>query len=708
MKNKIIIGLLSLTLGTCFFTSCNDDDTMIVTTPLLSDLTTGDATVTATTASITGSVKGLSQSDPSSYKVGVVYSTTQDPTAGGSSVAGSIDENGVVVTNLSGLNEGVTYYYATFVTLQNRVSQYGEVKSFITTDAAIATAAPAVVTSTSANLSGTLNGVQDKVENGTIEYGISIVPAGTDIAGKGLKIAGETTGNVFSVPAKALVPNTAYEYAAYMTINGAYVYGNTQQLTTAAGPRADLESPDDYVNMGTTLEWCKYNVGSESETEAGALIGYGDITGLARSTETSGYSQGDITDTPADVAAAAGMGKIPTASDWAELFAICDVAEQDGCLKLTSRATGNSILLPKGGTRMGDNVTDAGAMAAYWTGNADPTNSDYAFIMNGATKSTAMRSTGACVRPVRKPFRNEVDVDITKLSVGDLEGNGRIRIEIYNEYGATKDNPGINLSQISFDKKMLVQFTISGIKDNLKEGAQGSYRAGLQYAANGWYPSYWSAYDGNAQDCIVNGDGTYLVSMDAPAHTEGAVVFCVDINGLGADCVDKSLVKVTSLKVIFDPSVDYYNDVNLAAAHLWYGNKEDNGTDVRIEFYNEYGPSNVNGDPFAGVVFGQGTTVANVTLGGITGNLKEGVEPSFVGAMSLAAGGWWPSWWGGGASNVTVNGDGTYNFPAYLEANGTGTVVWCIDINGLWAAMADTSKLTVKVNNVITPAVVNN
>ena len=59
--------------------------------------------------------------------------------------------------------------------------------------------------------------------------------------------------------------------------------------------------------------------------------------------------------------------------------------------------------------------------------------------------------------------------------------------------------------------------------------------------------------------------------------------------------------------------------------------------------------------------------------------------------------------WGGGASEVVISADGTYNFPAYLEANGTGTVVWVIDIVGLWKDLSDPSKLDVKVNSVTTP-----
>lgn len=713
MNKKVLVGLLSLALGASFtLTSCDDvDDPVINTTPIVKEITTGDATVTATSAVVNGYVSDISSQNADAYTVGVVYSTSDNPTAGGSRATGTLDADGKnFTTTINGLSEGVTYYYASFVTLQGSVTQYGEVKSFITTDADIATAAPAAVTSVSASLGGTLNGVQDKLDAGNFEYGIAIAPAGKDIA-SAIRIPAEGTSNAFSVEAKALVPNTAYDYAAYMTLNGEAVFGNVQQLNTPVGIDAAAESLDDYVDMGTRLEWCRYNVGSTSEGDVGTLLGFGDITGFNYSTELYEYADADITGTDRDAAKAAGMGLTPTLADWEELFAVCDIEETtvDGTAgtKLTSRTTGGTIFLPAAGKREGSTIDNAGT-AMYWTGNVRPDATDYATILtvsNGYAAQPALRYTGALVRPVRKPFVNEIEADASKLAVGDLENNGRIRIEIYNEFGTTAADPAIDLAALSFDRLMVVDFTISGITGNLKSGAPESYRAGLQYATPAWDPSYWSGFDGNAQDCIVNGDGSYRVHMNTDRTCTGAVVFCIDINGLGANLDDITKVKVESLKISLDPAQAISNDVDTSVASIWVGDKEDGGNDVRIEFYNEYGPSNTNGDPFAAVKFGKGTTVANVTITGIDGNLKSGAAGSYTGAMSLACGGWNPQWWGGGASDQAISGDGTYNFPAYLSDNGTGTVVWCIDIVGLWADLADATKLDVKVNSVITPAV---
>lgn len=63
----------------------------------------------------------------------------------------------------------------------------------------------------------------------------------------------------------------------------------------------------------------------------------------------------------------------------------------------------------------------------------------------------------------------DIAVDQSKILFGDIEGNGKIRIEIYNEYGDTKNDPGIDPSTISFDDAISVTFTISGVAEAAAE-----------------------------------------------------------------------------------------------------------------------------------------------------------------------------------------------------------------------------------------------
>ena len=178
MKHSIIYGVAALALSGVL-TACNDDDVNIYTDPIINEVVTGDATTTALTATINGHVSDLSAMNVDSYTVGTVYSTTENPTAGGTFVAGTMGENGDFVTNITGLQEGVTYYYASCVTLQKMQSYYGEIKSFVTTSGELAAADPASLTATAVNLGGTVNGVSDLIEAETLDYGIIL---GTDAA----------------------------------------------------------------------------------------------------------------------------------------------------------------------------------------------------------------------------------------------------------------------------------------------------------------------------------------------------------------------------------------------------------------------------------------------------------------------------------------------------------------------------------------------
>lgn len=66
----------------------------------------------------------------------------------------------------------------------------------------------------------------------------------------------------------------------------------------------------------------------------------------------------------------------------------------------------------------------------------------------------------------------DIAVDQSKILFGDIEGNGKIRIEIYNEYGDSKNDPSIDPSTISFDDAISVTFTITGVSDAAEAPAE--------------------------------------------------------------------------------------------------------------------------------------------------------------------------------------------------------------------------------------------
>jgi len=142
------------------------------------------------------------------------------------------------------------------------------------------------------------------------------------------------------------------------------------------------------------------------------------------------------------------------------------------------------------------------------------------------------------------PQGTEVAFDNAKLVVGDLEGKGNVRLEIFNAFGSTNNDPGLNAAAIKADNRMEITFTISGA--TFVDGAAGSYTAAIGFADGDWSAQYWGGGDG---DTAVTGDGTYTVYCD-PGAFDGATVFVIDIQGMATDLTDVASVSATIDKIV--------------------------------------------------------------------------------------------------------------------------------------------------------------
>lgn len=689
-KNILLSGIVALAFGV-FTVACDDDDNYVINTdPIITSVTTGDAETTATTATVTGSVADLSSMTSGNFTVGAVYSTTENPVAAGTKVVGALQEDGkTVVTTIAGLQDGVTYYYATYVTLQGKVTEYGDVKSFVTTSSAIGTADAAAVTASTATFGGTVNGVSDMLEAGTLVHGFKYA-ADASMVENGLDIPVETATNSYTAVADRLVPNTTYYYAAYMMLNGAPVYGDVKSFTTAEGNLLADDVNADFVEMGTSVQWAKYNIGAEKEGELGGLYGYGDITGLNRSTDASDYASTDIVSTDADIAAAIGSGFLPSPADFSELLAVSEVedATVDGVkgLRFTSRLSGNSIFLPVAGSREGTEITGEGLSGLYMTGIINDNNNAYslAYAFNGTTAKQEMAplGVGMSVRPVRRAIRSGgIELNPYKVIMGDIENNGNYRMEIFNLYGAgTNDNPPVNVADIKAQVCMSVTFSISGVGND-------EYQAFLAFADGDWNPSNWGYNeDGNAS-CLIKGDGEYTVRFFADGPIDGASVFCVDIVGLSA-AVGADNVNAMIQSVCMD---DFGTAVDFNPFKVISGNLENNGN-YRIELYNEFGSSKA--DPCVNVADFSFEKYLKVDfeLEGVS------VPGEYKAHFSMASAGWWPDNWNyneDGNGSCIVTGDGKYSLVFKTPGKWDGMVVFCIDIEGLVEACGDGVKATV-------------
>ncbi|UOB18739.1 hypothetical protein [Abyssalbus ytuae] len=128
----------------------------------------------------------------------------------------------------------------------------------------------------------------------------------------------------------------------------------------------------------------------------------------------------------------------------------------------------------------------------------------------------------------------EISVNNSLIAYGDIESNGNLRLEIFNEYGTTLADPPINTADMVFDDRVEVTFTISGTGIS-----GGSYDASMYYADSDWAPN------GNGAPITVTGDGTYTVTYQPGTAVNGCIVFVIDIVGMGNDIADISSVSAT-------------------------------------------------------------------------------------------------------------------------------------------------------------------
>ncbi len=135
-----------------------------------------------------------------------------------------------------------------------------------------------------------------------------------------------------------------------------------------------------------------------------------------------------------------------------------------------------------------------------------------------------------------EPQGTLVEFDQSKIQVGDFESKGNLRIELYNDYGNTKNDPPFDPALIVFNNALKVTFTISGA--TLVDGAAGTYNTDFVFSNVNWGPG------GTPTNVEVTGDGTYSVIMTA-TNSDPALVFCVDVVGMWADLADTGAVTAT-------------------------------------------------------------------------------------------------------------------------------------------------------------------
>jgi hypothetical protein len=680
MKAKGALGLfylLLLSFSPLLLSSCsNDEDYSMSTSAVITSITTDDAAVTAISATTYGTVQNLSAMAPSTYQVGSVYSTSVDPVNGGTRQIGSIDENGKVTAVLSGLSEGTTYYYATFVTLQGKVTKYGDVKSFVATDADVSTANATEVTACSAVLNGQASGIEDILA--TTAVGFKYATSQEGVA-TGVDVALDEAASNFAQKVSGLLPGTAYYYAAYTKVGDGFILGNVQRFTTE-------EQVMEYVDMGLSVLWAKCNIGAETETESGILVGFGDQSFYNRSTSNDDYTPWDIAGTDDDVLAnlqidgeAKMKSKLPTEEQIQELIskttqAFVSEGGVDG-VRFTA-SNGNSIFLPVAGYRNGEELASDGS-GYYWTGTINLVNDAYGKTLkisdNGAVVGLSKRALGLNVRSVRQEEPVEEGITIRNYNAvqGDIEGNGNYRFDIYNEWDGsgtgTDETSALIRGEVNFKESISVTFTITGIGST-------ECQAAMIFADGTWGCQNWNYNDNGEGSVIVKGDGTYTMTL----HGAGSsiAIFAIDFIGL-SNAVGAENVNVKLNKCVLD---DWGTKLVFDNAKLVTGDIEGNGN-FRADIYNEWDGSGVNSDEACGV---DRNAVNFSTRIGVTFEVSGIGNTECNACMIFADGTWGCQNWNyneDGNGSVHITGDGIYTMS--LAGVGSGIAIFAIDFLGL-------------------------
>lgn len=203
-------------------------------------------------------------------------------------------------------------------------------------------------------------------------------------------------------------------------------------------PEGKVPSSNDYgVDLGLSVYWADYNVGSTENTEIGGCYGWGDVTGTYYTEDETMYPNvnppSDISGTEYDIASYKwGNGwRIPTKEEMEELIDNCDITWQNWCKcwEFTSKINGNSIKLPYASVR--DGKSTFYDECGYWTSTLDKTYmAAYALytLKSGSDMDNInhfKRSYGFQIRPVKDKTNIDEPDEAEKL-IGSWK---------YNDYG---------------------------------------------------------------------------------------------------------------------------------------------------------------------------------------------------------------------------------------------------------------------------------
>lgn len=238
------------------------------------------------------------------------------------------------------------------------------------------------------------------------------------------------TIKIVNLTDEKLIVHIAGKTIEYYRNNESYIiphYVWTNGSDEKLNPEGKVPSPNDYgVDLGLSVYWAEYNVGSTESTEIGGCYGWGDVTGTYYTEDDTKYPSAnppsDISGTEYDIASYKwGNGwRIPTKEEMEELVDNCYITWHNWCKcwEYISKINGNSIKLPYAPVRSGKSTFHN--ECGYWTSTLDRTYMGayalYTLKSGGNLKyiDHFKRSYGQQIRPVK----DKRDTDLQKNILG--------------------------------------------------------------------------------------------------------------------------------------------------------------------------------------------------------------------------------------------------------------------------------------------------
>lgn len=189
------------------------------------------SSITATTAQISGTVEGLSESDKSQIQVGMFYSAEEGKVENGQGTkltASEIPSDNAVSFSLSQLSYGTTYYYCSYVK-QGGGYVYGEVKTFVAGNVSVSVSAKEstiVSAHPVAEFAGVVKGLSEE-DKSDIKVGVAYYTTSEGLkTNSSTKVAARSVISDGSFELSQLLSaDTKYYYCSYVKQNSEYVYG---------------------------------------------------------------------------------------------------------------------------------------------------------------------------------------------------------------------------------------------------------------------------------------------------------------------------------------------------------------------------------------------------------------------------------------------------------------------------------------------------